>query len=126
MSHDMSHDFLRPRPPRQQRSPSPATVAEANARVSHWMQTLGRKNKYLKQISRSVSNLSDLREEDEEEAIKRWVWSVYLVGVVSVISDGAQWVWSMLSVGVVGVMSYCYVGGHFHSYCVASDISGCG
>jgi hypothetical protein len=35
------------------------------------MTSLGRRNRFQKLVSRSVSNLSDLREDDEEEAIKR-------------------------------------------------------
>lgn len=91
-SHYESHDFLRPHPlSRRARSPSPGLVAEANARVSHWMTTLGsgrgggggggggRKKMWSSHISRSVSNLSDLKEEDEEEVNRKWVW---FVGVV--------------------------------------------
>ena len=69
-----SHDFLRPHPLRRHhRPPSPASVAEANARVTHWMRTLGRRNRYRKLVSRSISNLSELREEEEDEVVKRSV-----------------------------------------------------
>ena len=76
-SHDMSRDFpARPHPLIELRSPSPTLIAEANARVSQWMRTVGRKNKFREQMSRSVNNLTDLKEEeDEEETARRWVWS---------------------------------------------------
>lgn len=71
-SHDVSHDFVRPHPLTERRSPSPALVAEANARVSQWMKTVGRRSKFREKMSRSVNNLTDLTEEDEEEAGRRW------------------------------------------------------
>ena len=64
---------MRPHPLRQHRYPSPDTVAEANARITHWMRTLGRRVKFKKIMSRSVSNLSELREEDEEELARKYV-----------------------------------------------------
>ena len=72
-SHYESHDFAKPHPPIELRSPSPTLVAEANARVSHWMRTVGRsRNWFREKMSRSVDNLTDLTEEDEEEAARRW------------------------------------------------------
>ncbi|CAI8040309.1 hypothetical protein GBAR_LOCUS22470, partial [Geodia barretti] len=71
-SHYESHDFARPHPPIELRSPSPTLVAEANARVSHWMRTVRRSRNWFKEkMSRSVDNLTDLTEEDEEEAARR-------------------------------------------------------
>ena len=78
-SHYESHDFARPHPPIELRSPSPTLVAEANARVSHWMRTVRRSRNWFKEkMSRSVDNLTDLTEEDEEEAARRWGCTKYL------------------------------------------------
>ena len=70
-----SHDFLRSHPLHQHRSPSPALVAEANARVRHWRNIVGRRFRFQTSASRSVTDLTELKEEDEDEALRKWVWS---------------------------------------------------